>query len=431
MGRADKVLMSSSRQSKTSTKASPCLEDEGPKAFEALRASLAAVVSSVPGAAGRPVDLARTFGLDRKLAWKLGNVITGEGPDGSARYVPGTAGVKIFVDAARKKGVAAALLKRCERASETYRKLIRNHAGDRESLDVLVSALTPRTAKTQGQEIDLGTRRSAFRTSAAIWGVRAKVQYRAEFLRVSRTDSSRLDAMTMRGMAALQRMRPGERWTLFRGGWVQDTSRPAAKTAIRRPVDAEAMRRTGVPILPQFCQPPYPRVSRVPAPGALGTGFADDILEPGPVGQAGEVTVVSSDRVDNAAPRWSGLGGGKTGMIATRVRTPVELLLMDIYIERGIFNLANAKAEVLSDIDGTEAAPEEMRRLPCAVEVEQLPTHSNRWELREVAGYGQMITSIFSRVDWNPADFELLRVRVQYPVIPSAVMVTFELPPAP
>ena len=415
-------------EDRASRGAKPSLETAGPLAFEALRESLAAVVASVPGTAGRPVDLARAFGLDRKLAWKLSNLITGDGPDGAARYVPGEQGLRLFMDAARRRGAASALLRKCEQASATYRNLIRAHAGDRDSLDVLVNGLRgqPDDA-TEPAIIDLATRRSAYRAGAAIWGVRARAQYRAEFLKVSDKAVHLLDAMTVRGMVNVQRMRPGARWTLFRGGWVTDTSAQSSTVPLRRPIDPGSMSSSGVPLLGKYCSPAEPGVVRKAAPGSLGAAFADDVLEPGPVGPAGEVTVVTADRVERAVPRWASQSG-QLGQVATRVRTPVEWLVMDIYCQRDVIDLRRASAEVLNDIDGTDVAPETMARLPCEVETEWFPRQCSSWELKEASHYGPMVRDVLTKVGWDPEAFELLRVRVQYPVIPSAVIVKFNLP---
>lgn len=407
------------------------IERDGPRILSDLRASLAAVVASVPGAGGRPVDLAETFGIDRKLAWKISNVISGSGPDPITRYVPGPSGITLFLEAAARLGVKRAARARVEDAASQFRALIREHAGDRGSLDVLLTGLGD-DAATGPVEIDLATRRAAFRCASAIWGARARLQFRTEIFRISRHDPARFDSATIRGMVGLQHMRAGHPWTLFRGGWVDDDGSPrpasSAGPAQRRPVDPEPFRRTGVPLLPEFCSPKHPPISRVPAAGSKGAGLADDVLEPGPVGSAGEVTVVTADTLARIAPRFH-TPKDPLGHVPTMASTPSQLLVSDIIVERGALDLHQATAAVLGDLNGLNAAPGLIPRLPCPLEMRVLTAPGrSEWSLREFACYSAVVDRVLRALGWADAEYDVLRVRVEFPILPSALLISLPLP---
>lgn len=407
------------------------IERDGPRILRDLRAGLAAVVASVPGAGGRPVDLAETFAIDRKLAWKISNVISGRGPDPITRYVPGESGIALFLDAAARLGVKRATRARVEEAAVQFRALIREHAGDRGSLDVLFSGLGDDAATGPG-EIDLATRRAAFRCAAAIWGARARLQFRTEIFRISRHDPARFDSATIRGMVGLQRMRARQPWTLFRGGWVGDDGQPRdpvnAGPKQRRPVDPEPFRRTGVPLLPEFCSPRHPAITRVPAKVGTGAVLADDVLEPGPLGSAGEVTVVTADTIACVAPRFR-TPQDPLGHVPTMASTPAQVLVSDIIVQRGALNLGEATAAVLGDLNGLNAAPGLMPRLPCPLEMSVLAgTGRADWSLREFACYSAVIERVLISLGWDDVEYDVLRVRVEFPVLPSALLISLPLP---
>lgn len=49
----------------------------------------------------------------------------------------------------------------------------------------------------------------------------------------------------------------------------------------------------------------------------------------------------------------------------------------------------------------------------------------------DVPRYAEMIQYAFDRLGWDEARFDVYRCRVEYPVMPSSVVVRFDLPECP
>jgi hypothetical protein len=53
----------------------------------------------------------------------------------------------------------------------------------------------------------------------------------------------------------------------------------------------------------------------------------------------------------------------------------------------------------------------------------------DRVRTAEVPQYAEILARAFEQTGWNPADFDVFRVRMRYPPIPVSVMVRHPMPP--
>src|SRR5262245_56898508 len=113
-------------------------ENDVRESLVALRGSLSAVVEALPEYPRRAPDLVRILGLERNLAWKLFRLIHERDVFVAARFVPGAASIEAFVAAARGTGVPGALLEGVRHAAAHHEKVVRMHAGDRASADIML-----------------------------------------------------------------------------------------------------------------------------------------------------------------------------------------------------------------------------------------------------------------------------------------------------
>ncbi|HYD02455.1 MAG TPA: hypothetical protein VEB22_14605, partial [Phycisphaerales bacterium] len=86
---------------------------------------------TLPGPPTRPRDLVNGLGIHHSLAWKITRIASGADPMGNAQFIPGRAGMDLFLDAAVKAGARGKSVEAVREAFARFRALIDSHAGDR------------------------------------------------------------------------------------------------------------------------------------------------------------------------------------------------------------------------------------------------------------------------------------------------------------
>lgn len=501
-------------------------EREGLTILHALCQVVAEIVKQV-GSDGTPKDLSQRLSLDRKLAWKISNLAKSQRGD-AGRFVPGPRAIELFLSAAKKSGVSAALTERAEETSTAFRKLIDRYAGDRSSLDVLLS----QSSDMDGGGIDRETRRTAFRANAAVWGLRARVLFHTQILSRSTLDPMKVDSVCLHGLVGLQRMRPDEHFLLCSTAWSFTGGMTGGMTVAdggadkghwhaagngnghhetghgenghlgnghhgnghgsnghngnghngnghagnghhaaehtghamshgngngngnghgnghgqgqvyggpkwsgvptmeggsgdgagwARPLDLEAAASLGLPVLKDFTTTPRSSLTMVPTPDHQG--FVDLFLSPGPVGVSETSDLVVAQRTTAAALPVFGKLGSPDMTVGVRVRTPAELMVHDVIVERGLFEGGlTAEAFVLGDLDHTAGGPNG-RVLPMSVSVSLVGALPEAAAETPIPKYRSILRKVFKLAKLTGRTFDVYRVKVEYPVVPSAVVV--------
>ncbi|HZW07813.1 MAG TPA: hypothetical protein VFF65_11885, partial [Phycisphaerales bacterium] len=76
------------------------LEADAGKVVPDLQRALEQVLTTLPGPPTRPRDLVNSLGIHHSLAWKITRIASGTDPMGNAQFIPGRAGMDLFLDAA-------------------------------------------------------------------------------------------------------------------------------------------------------------------------------------------------------------------------------------------------------------------------------------------------------------------------------------------
>jgi hypothetical protein len=116
------------------------------------------------------------------------------------------------------------------------------------------------------------------------------------------------------------------------------------------------------------------------------------------------------------------------------VRTPCEVLLLDQFIHEDVFGRIDPELIVYSELASPNHYPAAGRRphqLPAWEKVEYLGKGPSVVHTLDVPRYAEMVRFVFGRLGWDGERFDVYRVRIQYPVIPSAVAMRHELPKPP
>jgi hypothetical protein len=395
-------------------------------AIAALQEALRVLVGSLPDVRiRRPNDLANALGVDPKLAWRVSQVINGSDPFGAALHVPGRSGMRIFLTAAAGRGAPQSALSAAQAAYERFAELVYLHAGDRRTFDMLIAG----HVRQDRQRGDLYHRKLMFQGMSYVWGVQVRVQTLTA-IAAPAADSRMLDAAVLKTYADLRRIRPNVPWRITRT-YTADALGEVQTALVREPLDPgihAGEEGPGLPLLTEFCSRPLPECRRVEAP----RGVVDYQLVEGAVGNTACITIATGEVVRSVEPRYR-TERYRSFNVDFILRTPAELLVFDLLISRDLWEPALPTLGLYSDLfaEGLEWPRLECDRIPIHERVEYLGTGLENLAVAELPRYADMVRYAFERLGWDSQRFDVYRVRMKYPPIPSGILMRRDLPPAP
>ena len=423
----------------TDPASSEAFEKSARGTLQSLRSALAEVIAGIEGFSLNEqasfADFARHLEIDKKLAWKMGKVVLSRDPFEAAQNMPGQGGLSIFLDAAARRGAEPAAVERAREAFEAYRGLIRVHAGNKAEFESMLARFADAgTART-----DLDHRRAAFQANTYLFGVQARVQLRADFLHPAESgDPDRVDSASGRGFIDFVRTRADVEWPLGRPVYGADNRPPSMPvltpidppppTAPPSPGAGETPVQDQVPLLRDFCSRPLGQRR-----AAEGRGGAPELLlEAGPIGRTAAITWLTGEVARDHGDRWASESCTHTGM-AVRCYTPCERLVCDQYVHASLFGRVEPSLSIVPELYQRAAGHDTLGRM-------QVPTH----ERVAFLGAGldaaatpllprqrELASHVFSRLGWNPDDFLVYRLVIEYPVIPTVAFMWHPLPERP
>jgi hypothetical protein len=384
-----------------------------------LRTALEAILTHAPAGARmrRAADLERWLEIKTKLAWQVWNVVHAENPLAAWQHLPGPAGIEIVLRAAGARGVPAKPLSNVRAALAALEQIAREHADSRESLATMLS----HAGGDAAERVDEEFREMLFRGASAVWGIQARVQVVISIMHSGRT-SDRVDVVSVRGLVDLRRLRPDVPWVVNRLG----TTVPKKDHGDRYAEPLARVKPGLPPLLADFCSAPQSAFRLLPVSETRG----DIELLPGPVGKTGDVTVFAGEVFRNLdryrcerQPR---------GEIAPVVFTPTELYVHDVFVHPGAEPLLPFRVKTYGDPrgEGLENLVER-NRIPVAAQLRDAGVGPSALHLATVPRYAELIESIHKRLGWDATKARLHRLLVRYPVVPSVVLLEFDLPERP
>lgn len=392
-------------------------EAEAVRAIAQVRDAFARIIEvKCPGSTA-VTGLCEAFGIHRKLAWQVSKVAYTEDPFAAALHMPSEKGVAQWLRAAEAAGVPGGLVEAARAAGERFESLAEAHTSSRTELDMLLESCGP------GGDAESAARwrQQAFVGNSYTWGAHCRVLLAMCVLTPSEDRESHFHAAQVRGLVGFRQTRPGVRWVVNQSVVADDEARTATGLE-REPLDSVgAALHEGVPVLPGFCSVPMPALSR-----RVGLdGMVHDEFVAGPVGQTGERTLVTGELVRNIGPVHA-TAQDKVAHFGTAVRTPAERLHFDLFVWRGLFGEVARELRVFSDLaspiafDDADAlsVPEGVVALGAGVRVAHTP---------DLPGYADLAAAVFTRLGTDPDDYDLYRITMAYPPMPTTVMVRHEL----
>ena len=398
-------------------------ETDAATVMRRMRGALAQLVAAVPGGASKPVEFCKALGIDMKLSWTLFQIVGATDLLAAGRYVPRPGATRKLLHAAARHGLSDDLIQRVAGASAEFERLVKVHAGDRPTFDLMISG----RASNGPDWIHITHRRDAFRANSHIWGVQAKTRLLTHFLQPG-SDAGMTDGAVVRGLIGFRRIRPNVPWVIARARCVDNDGvvrRIPARTPLDPPPGETPAGTEAVPFLTEFCTQPLPTCRSI----HRADGFIEHELVEGPVGSTAAFTCVMGDVVRNAAPYYQDEHNPFNEYTAF-VRIPCEALINDVFVHEDMFGPLTPELIVYGDFLGGPEYPaggREPPRLPVDESVDYLGKGPDVVATADVPRYAELAHYVFERLGWDGERFDVYRVRVAYPVVPSIVIMRHPL----
>ena len=406
---------------------SVAFEDHVRVAAQGIRSVLAQVLAAVGADPTQPRGMARRFGLDKTLAWKLSRIVTEDNVLELVDYLPGRAGLDIAIRSLEDAGAAAYSIAALRHALAEFERVVELHCGDRETLELMLGFM-----QRDDQERIEAHRKRAFQGNRAIWGVQARLQVCAQFIAPSAAKPSKLDIATVSGLVDLRRLRQDTVWPVARFRQFTDDGHLLPDQSIEA-IDDGATKAHGLPLWREYCSTPLPTLRARPASG----GIVNYELQPGLVGATGAATCIvgwfARARFDmHRDPKHPHVNDFGEHMVG--VNTPVETMIFDFYVHRSMKHAMHPEMAIHSQLPTEPLYPEGGRdrgRLHISERVLDLGESPLHVVTPEMPEYSEMTAQTFDRLGWNAADFRGFRFRMRYPPMPTLAIFRYPLPDRP
>lgn len=356
-----------------------------------------------PGQLG-PRDLERLLGMHKSLAWRVLQVAASREPLSAVPHVPGEKGMEKFLYAVSRKGVGVETLRPVREAFTRYRSLAKSHAADRASFDVMLMSV----ASPQETMVELrAARRAAFRSASYTWGIQTEVRTLTAILTPVGDDA--VDLATLRGHYQTRRLRREGFFRLPRTV-EHDTDNPDRRRATALPIEPRDV-LGGVPLLREFCTDPLPPLQAVElADGNVEYRYVDQ-----PLGDRASVTIFTAEVRRNLLGARYRDQLNSTNAIMMTANVPIGYAVLDLWAPPG-FGLEQRSLVVEAiGVEVLKQKPDQWRALPVSTSVECLGTGLRNARIPQVPAQERALTRCFERLGWSPDDYELHRVKMEYP----------------
>ncbi len=393
-------------------------------AMSRLRLALGELIEAIPQPINKAADVHRALGVDPKLGWQVFKVVNAVNTAGAGVNVPKRVSMQRLLKAAAGCGVPAHVIDHTAAAFDEFENLVTEHAGDRASFESMVSAVGDQDDCAQ---IDLNHRKAAFRSNSHIWGVQATARLACFIYQPSPSHPGQQDLGGIRGFVGLRRLRREGSWVVTQTK-MTDADGTDREAPNREALDPSAEVAHGVSLLEKFCSQPLPRFRAVP--GKLG--YVNTELEGDSVGNQSATTCMIGDV-------WRGVFGyyrderNKHSLSHALVHTPCKVLIHDVLVREGMYGSSIPEVLIYGDHRGVDPHPEgrDCDLLAMHASVSHLGKGPLVVHTPDVPRYVQMLEYAFDRLGWDGEKFDVYRCRVEYPVMPSSVVVRFDLPEKP
>ncbi len=386
----------------------------------AIRALIGARIQRTSGDAVRGIDLVNHFGIDLKLAWKIGRIQKSDDPFACVRYLPGVEGMRIFCSAALAKGAPSALVEAVRSGFDSVRREGLAWAGDSRAFELMAAGL----ALVGDPRVGLAHRKNHFLSGSYVWGIRANTLLRMDLLHPA-ADGKNIEMATVRGFIGVERLRMDAPWYLEVPFCVDDAAK-RPMDVIFEPID-EGDKGRGAPFLmKRFCSKDMPKfappvIDRVPRVVELPVGA---------VGVECRFDLFHGALVHGAMPAHRS-PDNEVACLMMKVQTPCERAIFDLWIHRDLIPTKQVPiGSMFSVLDGWRGqfSHQNRDRIPIDFEVQEVPDTKRKAPPTGFAQMAELVDSTFARAKYDRSEFRHFNAEVVYPPVPSTMTIDVKLP---
>lgn len=385
-------------------------------ALTPLRAALQAMVVAIDPAIQRPIELQRTLDIDSKLSWQILNVINEPVALTAVAYVPGDPSLKRLLAAAKKKGVKKPVIDSVQNAVARFNETSRRHAGDRAEFNFMASAASSRAV---AESAELEYRRLAYRAESHIWGVSADVLGGTSIVRKA-VDGMASDECTIANKTSMRRLKLNAPMSVF--AYRNYGAAPIPSARQRLPLNAEAFEQYGAHILPEFCSDPIPIFKTSVRPD----GYTSIDVQSREIGRRSSVSLCVGSVFRNC-PFAKDVDGSALYQSDMRLSTPARLLVSYLIVHQPSFGGVRPTLSVFRQTPGDDNAAVALSAMQLSpnCEISYQGRGSDAWSAPELPSHREMVQYAFHELGWNPDEFDVFALRMEYPVLHSVVRLSF------
>lgn len=268
-------------------------------------------------------------------------------------------------------------------------------------------------------------RRAGFRCATSTWGVQARTRILSTIARPS-VAPGKIDFTLIRGAIGMRRVRPGAVLPIAPMVVKDDDG------SLQRELPSRALDPTGIhkdlPLIRRFCTSPLPeiRVGRTPR------GTPEYQLGELPIGGKEGVTFYFGERhhtADYGHPDQS----GSYSNTALTIHMPTETAVVDVWTHRDLYPDARPRGRLIGELFGTpwfDQHPDFAERLVLPEQPETIGAGLRSAHVVDAPEYADVIAYAFDQLEWNAEDFTLHRLRLEFPVIATALVLQMVRPDA-
>jgi hypothetical protein len=379
-------------------------EEEAVAIATRLRAEVAAVIVALPEKVSGGTDLDRQLKLGSTNSWRLHSFATAANPMAALEYLPGRATILRLAQAARRKGISPELHERLLEAYDRFESFLQEHAGDRSTLTSMVSAATG-----DGGAGQIARRRSAFRNNADLWGLQAHTRIYCAIINEGAGPGEQ-DAVILRGDVDARSLRRGAALQITHRASVAESNKSDASFRERQVPSSD------IGVLTEFCSRPTPALTSTI--DRTGKKRITKIQSPG-IGKSSSLNFFMWEHAPNAN---EGLPQTNWGL-SSLMRLPVSVFIGDLLIRRRWADPKSIAVETYGNLtnmdEGLERRPED--RLPIQEVASHLGSDLDALLTPDVPRYPEMVRHVLREMEWDSAEFDIFRCRVQYPILHTVI----------
>lgn len=386
-----------------------------------VRTAFAEMIVRIPRPISKAFDLQKVLDVDPKLASRVFRVAHADDPLSVGTEVPSRVSIERVFRAAAKQGVPAKVIERASAAYEQFEELVAEHAGDRDSFASMVSALSG----DEESAIDVQHRRAAFIANSHIIGVQARTRLVCQIFAPAAAQPL-ADSIPITGFIDLRWLRADNVPVVLANDRCDVTTERGVERRGIVPIDEKAHRKFGGALLQDYCSHPIAGIETVEETD----GFVKTVLRSHEVGNSSNRTYIVGTRFASPVSLYRAEGNA-TNILGAYVGIPCQTLVHDVMIHES-FVLNDPTARAYSEHEGGRAQYKNTAvPLLQKVTVSYLGNGAEVLHTRDVPRYAEMVEDVAKRVGFELAPLRVYRCRVEYPFMPSSVVMYFDAPEMP